>query len=76
MVVEVGFILADVFGPEWDWGILIIFSELRKYLELVSTRAVKQLSKAVQKKRKLDNDSHSNAVSWKITFLQALNICD
>ena len=47
MVVEVGFILADILGPEWDWGILIIFSELWEYLQLVSTGAVKQLSKTV-----------------------------
>ena len=27
VVIEVGFILASILGPEWDWRVLIIISK-------------------------------------------------
>ena len=47
MVIEVGFILARILGPEWDWRVLIIFSKLWESLQLISTWTVQQLSKSV-----------------------------
>ena len=48
VIIEVGFILASVLGPEGDWRVLIIISKFWESLQLIRTWAIEQFSKAVQ----------------------------
>ena len=69
MVIEVGFILAGVLGPEGDARVEIMFCKLWKYLQLVSTWAVQQFSKPAEREM-------ITTVVLLLASLQSLNICD